>query len=111
MCNKTEFENIERLEMMEDKCGVTLDGVYAEYEVIDRDSKYISVRGEIQATNGTTINKSLSIVVTAYNGNGKVIATGSDYFDADNFFGISSFDITTKVIDKPTKIRIYPKIS
>jgi hypothetical protein len=111
MGKKTEIDNVERLEMMEEKCGVTLDGVYAEYEVLGDDSNYVNVRGEIQATNGTTIDESIDIIITAYNSDGKVIATGNAYFDADDFFGISPFDICTDIIDKPVKIRIYPKIS
>jgi hypothetical protein len=111
MGKKTEIKNVERLEMMEDKCGVTLDGIYAEYESIDTDSNYVNVRGEIQAKSGTKIDESLDIIITAYNSDGKVIATSSQEFDADNFFGISPFDICTGIIEKPVKIRVYPKIS
>ncbi len=111
MGKKEEIENVERLEMMEEKFGVSLEGVYAEYETVGSDSHYINVRGEIQAVNGTKLEESLDVIITAYNDSGKVIATGSDRFDTDEFFGLSPFDICTEIIEKPVKIRIYPKNS
>lgn len=106
MGNKTEITNVERLEIMEDKYGVTLDGIFVEYEV-----GYLSVRGDIQAINGATINQSLEIVMTAYNRSGKVIQTASEYFDVDTFFAISPFSFWCEVIEKPEKVRVYPKAS
>ena len=111
MGKKTEIVNVERLEMMEEKYGVSIEGVYAEYEIVGEDSFYINVRGEIQSINGTQLDESIDIIVTAYDTEGKVTATGGTTLDAEEFFGISPFDICTDIIDKPTKIRIYPKSS
>ncbi len=111
MEKKEEIENIERLEMMEEKFGVSLEGIYAEFETVDDDSHYVNVRGEIQAVNGTKLEESLDIIITAYNAEGKVIATSNAYFDEDDFFGLSPFDICVDIIEKPVKIRIYPKKS
>lgn len=106
---KEEVENIERLEMMEERFGVSIEGVFAEYETLDCGSNYLYVRGEIQAVNGTKLEKSLFVVITAYNAKGQVIATESNYFSADDFFGLSPIDICADIIEKPVKIRIYPK--
>jgi hypothetical protein len=107
---KEEIINIERLEMMEEKFGVSIDGAYAEFEENDVDSRYITITGEIQAVSGSTIDESIDVIFTAYNAEGKVIATGSRYFPADEFFGLSPFEFCESVIEKPTKIRIYPKL-
>jgi len=111
MCKKEAIENIERLEMMEEKCGVSIDGAYAVFEEVDVDSRYVTVNAEIQAVSGTTIDESIDVIFTAYNAEGKIIATGSDYFDADDFFGLSPINFCADIIEKPAKIRIYPKIS
>lgn len=109
MSKKEEIENIERLEMMEEKCGVCLDGIYAEFEVLTDDLFFIHVRGEVQSVNGTTLEGNLSVTMVAYNTKGKVIATHSEHFNEDDFFGLSPFQLSTTIIEKPVKIRIYPK--
>jgi hypothetical protein len=113
MGNKEEIENVERLEMMEEKCGVSIDGVYAVFWEYDDgyDERYLCITGEIQAVSGTTIDKNIDVVFTAYNAEGKVIATGGNCFDADDFFCLSPFEFQINVIEKPAKIKIYPKIS
>ena len=110
MSKKIKFGNIERLEMMEENCGVSLDGVYAEYERISGNDQRISVLGEVQSVGGTTIKDNIKLVMTAFNEDGNVIATTYTYFLAHKFFGISSFDLHEDVIEKPVKIRIYPEI-
>lgn len=111
MGKKKEIENVERLEMMEEKCGVSIEGVFAVFEEHDADSRYLTVTAEIQAVSGTTIEESIDVIITAYNSEGKVIATGSDYIDANDFFSLSPIDICIDIIEKPVKIRIYPKKS
>ncbi len=111
MRKKEEIKNIERLEMMEDKLDITLEGIYAEYETIEKDDKYLCVRGEIRAVKELQLQENIEIIVTAYNAEGKVIATGSEFFSAKKFFGLSPFDICVDIIEKPVKVRVYPKIA
>jgi len=106
--SREEMKNIERLEIMEEKLNVSIEGIYAKYAKYDEDSRYITVTGEIHASSGTTIEEDIEIIVTAYNSEGKVIATASDYIYADDFFALSPIEICLDVIEKPTKIRVYP---
>ena len=52
MTVKVEIENIEQMDLMEENCGISLSGLYAEYEEIDKDSRYINVLGELYSKNG-----------------------------------------------------------
>jgi hypothetical protein len=61
MENMVEIENVEQLGMMENKFGIRLDGVYAEYQVSD-EYRYISVHGEIQGANKTKIAEDRDLV-------------------------------------------------
>lgn len=101
-----EIDNIERLEMMEEKFGISIEGVFAEF---NNEHSTLEVKGEIQATNGTTIDDDIDLQVTAYNSSGKVILSTSRSFYAEDFFGVDSFSTYDDIIEKPTKIRIYPK--
>ncbi len=101
-----EIDNIERLEMMEEKFGISINGVFAEF---DNENSILEVKGEIQATNGTAIDDDIELQVSAYNSSGKVILSTSHPFCAEDFFGIDSFSTYNNIIEKPAKIRIYPK--
>lgn len=106
---KTAIQAIEKMQAMEEKFGVSLEGLYAEYDDVDVDAKYLNVRGEIIAKNGSGIPEDIEIVMTAYNVNGQVISTASVYIDAENFFGISPFEFCQDIIEMPVKVRVYPK--
>jgi hypothetical protein len=72
----------------------------------------VTVNGEVHAANETALEHSVEIVMSVYDAQDRVIATGSDYVDADNFFGFEVF--STQVYDvgqKPVKVRIFPKKS
>lgn len=108
MGKSVEIENIERLEIMEEKFGVSIEGAFAEFEFVN-ESGYLRVNGEIQATNGITIENDIVVAITAYSGSGKVILSTSCCFYAEDFFGLDSFSTFDTIIEKPVKIRIYPK--
>lgn len=108
---KEYIENIERLEIMEEKFGIILEGLNAEISFYEDDDTMsdVYIYGEIHAANGSTIEEDIVIVLTAYDKNGKVIGTGKEYIEKENFFAIHSLDgQISNIISKPAKIRIYP---
>lgn len=112
--SKFKIDNIERVELMENKCGVRLDALYAEYSIYDDDpDQYITVYGEIHAIEGASVSDDFKIVFTVHNSDGKVIAK-NDYetFNANDFIGLLPFEASILFElnegSKPVKIKIYP---
>lgn len=107
--NKQQLNNIERIETMEEKLGISIEGLNAEIEDLDGD-KTVYIYGEVFSTSGKNIASDIEIVATAFNKEGKVIGIERTYFDSDNFFALQPLEmIFMDIIDKPEKIRIYPK--
>lgn len=115
MANKKEqIDNIEQLEIMEEKFGINLEGLNAQISFYDSDDNMpdVNIFGEIHAANGTGIKEDIEIVATAFDQEGKVIGTTTDYIEKDDFFALQSLNITIyDISSKPAKIRIYPKKS
>ena len=110
---KEQVVNIERLEIMEEKFGITLEGLNAQIKHWDSDSGNmpdLNIYGEIHAANGTGIEESVEIVATAFDTDGKVIVTGSVYINKEDFFALENIDIAMMdIISIPVKVRVYPK--
>jgi hypothetical protein len=102
---------IERIEPMEDRLSLTLEGLYADYQEFG-DSSYINVNGELHSTNGLELEDDIFLVLTVYDSQGRVINTTDQYFSANSFHMFETFSATldTKLI-KPSKIRLHPKKS
>jgi hypothetical protein len=114
MFKKESFENIERLEIMEDRYGITFEGLNIEIEADDTygctDLFRACIYAEIHSVNGTNINDDLQIVATAFNKEGKVIGATSASIYKVNFFAVEELGIRIgKMIEKPAKIRVYPR--
>ena len=102
---------IERLEAFEERCGIRLEALFA---FIDGGAPIIlRVNGELHPREGTKLQKSIRLRVDAYDTAGRLVATESESFDCDDFFGFQSFSILH--IGCPTerisKIRVYPNFS
>ena len=109
--SKEQIENLERLEIMEDKFGIYIEGLYAEItQWEDVELPDLAIYGEVHASNGTGINENICIVATAFNKEGKVIGAGEAHIYQEDFFAIEPLTIFINyIIEKPSKIRIYPK--
>jgi len=112
--SKERIENLERLEIMEDKFGISIEGLYAEierWEDLPDVLPNINIYGEVHASNGTNISESIYINATAFNKEGEVIGSAQTYIQQENFFAIEPLNsfIISDIIEKPSKIRIYPK--
>lgn len=100
---------LERLEAFEERCGVTIEALFAQTNEI---MPWIEVKGEMRPRTGSTLERDLTLVIDVYDRNGRLIGQNSlsDDFRASNFFGFATFDTNVEV---PTfeisRIRIYPK--
>jgi hypothetical protein len=100
---------IERLEAMEEKCGISLDAMYASLAETSYTGKYIvTLNGEIHSANGTKIAENLRIAVTLHDDTGRVVNRKEHWVSADRFFGMESFSVGFTTEDVPYKIRIQP---
>ncbi len=100
---------LERLESMEDRCGIGLDALYAQMEA-DEDDITVQVTGEIHSVNGGQIATSITLQIAAYDKSGRVIQTDSHWLDRDTFFGFDTFNMRFQVpTPEISKIRLFPK--
>ena len=102
-------DKIERLEVMEEKLGISIESLYAAINKSNNKNEYFfELNGEIHPTNGTTIDKTMRIVVSLHDDDGRVVGRKEHWVTPDSFFGLESFSvyITTQIF--PCKIRIYP---
>ena len=107
--SKTEIPHVDRVIHLEERVGISLEGVYAEFELVGDDSKYVNVLGEIVSRDGSDLEDDIYITMTAYNAENKVIARGQEVIYAGGFLGLASFKMAERVIEMPTRIRIYPE--
>jgi hypothetical protein len=99
---------IERLEVFEERLGVTLESLSAFVE--DDAPYYLKVYGELHTRNGTELQGSVDLVVAAYDTSGRIIGTSSHWYSADDFFGLETFEFTVALpLSQVSKVRIYPK--
>jgi hypothetical protein len=101
---------IERLELIEDKMGVSLGGIYATIEKSSWKNKHfeLCINFDILSSSGDPLENSFSIQGVAYNEIGQSLGIGTQYIDCDKFFGLASESITITVDQVPAKIRLYP---
>ncbi len=102
---------IERLEMLEEKFGISLNGVYAEiYGPDDHENWTLKVNGEILALNGGELENDFSLKMSAFNSVGDCVETNDLNISAELFFGIDIFSfycgwVSTGDIQK---VRVFP---
>ncbi len=103
---------VERLEAFEDRLGVRIESLSAHLNADDDESVYLVVRGELHPKSGTELEQSIELVVAAYDSASRVVATGSEFFDASSFFGFEIFDVTVEIpVKNLARVRIHPKRS
>lgn len=104
---------IERMEPLEERFGVTIQGMYASIEGPDTDRDYrIEINGELHTTSGLELEDDLNLVVVAYDPQNRVLKTEEIYFSQDSFHMFETFSSSMYVKKiKPTRIRLYPKKS
>lgn len=104
-------DKIERLEIMEEKCGISLEALYCTVQQYDNDHEFLGqVNGEVHAVTGTKIGERIEIVITVHDKAGRVVWITTRSLDTEVFFMFEPFStgafFTSEI---PSKIRIYPK--
>ncbi len=106
---------VDRLETFEEQIGITLEGLYAEFEFDPcetDDPNCLTISGELRARDGCEL-LSFRLIVAIYDLAGRVIHSEDGYFgDADSFLGFDTFSETIYTKCDPSnvsKIRVYPR--
>jgi len=97
---------IERVPEFEKRLNVVLDNLFA---AVESSVEGIAVRGELRPSSGNTLDQDLSLTVTVFDANRRIIKTNSTYFDKDKFFGFETFDIDVYKINPEdiNKLRVH----
>ncbi len=101
-----QISNIERLELMEERLGVALNGVSAEINDAN-DHGVLTVRGEITSLNGGSLQQSVSVKMSAFDSAGNCIATSSRWFSESEFFGINNFQFIEFCPKDVQRVRVF----
>lgn len=110
MTNIDVTNRIERLEVFEERVGVTLDSLSAFVEDYGAGGICLRVCGEIQARNGTELLGDVDLVVAAYDSSGRIIGTEFKIYCVDKFFGLETFNLAVQIpLSQVSKVRVYPK--
>jgi len=102
---------IERLELLEEKFGIAISGLYAtSYYQSNGTPPYHEVRINFDVTSlsGGAFERSFPIRASAYNAVGQLLDTSSAYIDNEKFIGFSPMSILSHLDQEPTKIRLFP---
>lgn len=110
--SKKEITNIvERLELLEEKFGIAISGLYAscKYEPYGPYHE-IKINFDLISLSGGKLERSFWMLTSAYNSAGQLLETGKTHIDTDNFMGFSPVSITLYLDQMPEKIRLSPAV-
>ena len=104
---------IERLELLEEKFGIAISGLYATSEfitwkILTPHVHEIKINFDVGSSSGTALDRSFKIHASAYNSAGQLLGTSSANINKDNFLGFASMSIGIDVDQTPEKIRLFP---
>ena len=109
MSKKDVTNLIERLEKFEQRAGVRLEALSAFAESDDDGEFTVTVRGEAHSMKGDNLSHDVSVVVSLFDKEGRVVGTSSEYLDSDDFFGFETIDADVELSGTSlAKIRIVP---
>jgi hypothetical protein len=98
-------DRIERMPALEDRCGVTLEALYAQFSKDDY-SCGVQVNFDVVAPS----IRSLQVVISVYNRQGQLVSTApAAVLNEDSFAGFESCSTLLECAEPPAKIRIYPQ--
>jgi len=98
---------IERMEPVEDRMGVRLQGLIASaYEDVPENT--IDVSGEMCSTAGGELERALAIQIVAHNAVGQVVGLGEVLFWPASFTGYIAFSKIVRCKVPPTRIKVVP---
>lgn len=103
-------KSIERLELLEEKFGIAISGLYAsyEYDAAYANAHRVRINFDLTSLNGGQLERNFKVIASAYNSAGQLLGTDTTYIDADDFMGFSPTSITLALDQMPEKIRLFP---
>ena len=102
---------IERLELLEEKFGIAISGLYASHNDLSdktRSCHHVKVNFDVSSLSGGKLNQGLKINASAYNAAGQLLEITSAYIQSDKFLGFDSMSILATLEQEPAKIRLSP---
>lgn len=101
---------VERIETLEDLCGVKLSGLCAYRESFNAlGHTSVKIMGELSSFIGHVLDGSLTVECMAYNSKGQVIGQGVDHFFESSYRGMAAIDIRIECRDDPVRFVIFPR--
>ena len=102
---------IERFELLEEKFGIAISGLYATSEparCVDRVICYIKINFDLTSLSGDKLERDFWVKASAYNSTGQLLETRSERIRANDFMGFSPVSITLYDLDHaPEKIQLF----
>lgn len=103
-------ERIDRMDVIEDRLGISLQSFYATYHH-DEDGGRVTVNFDVISPSGT-LDQDLMITISIYNEKRQLIGASQEWINADDFMGIQSCsEVMFDIEAQPSLIRIIPKKS
>jgi hypothetical protein len=102
---------IERLELLEEKFGIAISGLYStcRYEPYGTPPYHeVKINFDLTSLSDGKLERSFNVIASAYNSAGQLLKTDSTRIYADDFMGFSPVSITLHLDQVPEKIRLFP---
>ena len=109
VASKALTKSVERLEVFEERFGVTLEKVSVN---VSDDFAWLTVAGEVHLAGSGSLARDIKLVAAAYDSEGSIIGTGETTVYAQRFSGFDVFTMTIHTADiglLATRIRVFPK--
>ena len=100
-------DRVERLDALEERFGVALEGIYVVYQ----SGSSPKVIANFDVVSRGDVPDYLQVHVSAYNEKGQLIGTNYTYVNEEGFPGIKSCSEKLDCASIPVKVRIYPSKS
>jgi hypothetical protein len=111
MSFKEVTQSVERMEMLEERLGIRVQGLMA--MVDDRLSSTgehkLTVNGEIYSTSGGSLDGFVAVRIIAQNEKGQVVGKASVSLSPNRFVGYTAFSEICYCAAFPTRIKILPE--
>ena len=107
-------KRVERLEILEEKCGIAISALYASYETDSILGTKIIINFDVNSLSGGGLERTVYMHASAYNSAGQLLGTShsNDAVKFGTFGGFQPVSITIYDVDEvPEKIRLFPSLT
>lgn len=103
---------VERVEKMEDLCGVRIGAISAQFLQVDADGEYVvKIMAELTGAAGIghVLDSTVVVQCVAYDADGRMVAQASECLWQHNFRGLHALDVQLYCIREPVRFTIFPR--